>query len=292
MGPFLFTTIIFVAMYVHIFLLASAGDESMLCGSSDATLRDWSCDISTSYLQVMSLLLTDDLAYSEASDGVEKLLPSYLFAAGMGILFLNISIAVITDAYNEAKIHESKAFTRNRLAFASGSQSLLSVVLFRKIFRNNIDETSQYRRKFKPEVERISFVLNKDLDWDSLKGDEKEVLTWWFNPWTFARGSLLNKPPLLAVRLKVFFNKASFDEIFFPGRSFERVLMGVGQKNRLLAHQAIIARMASYLLFFVCLLTFLLVFFAGCLSFGILWPQSMKKVLLVEDVDDEDNQEQ
>jgi hypothetical protein len=57
------------------------------------------------------------------------------------------------------------------------------------------------------------------LDWDSLEGDEKDVLTWWFKPWRYAK----EKPPL-AARMKVFFKKASFDEIIFPGGSFERIL--------------------------------------------------------------------
>jgi hypothetical protein len=75
---------------------------------------------------------------SEVSDGSERLIPSLLYGAGMGVLILNISIAVITDAYNDAKTYDSRAFTRNQLAFASGSQSTLLVMLFQFFFTGKI----------------------------------------------------------------------------------------------------------------------------------------------------------
>lgn len=133
LGPFFFTTVILLAMFAHVFILANAGNNDFLCSAGEGSdLLDWTCTISASYFETIILLLTGEMAFSNREDGFANMAPSMLFGFAMGVLFLNISIAVITDAYNDVKVYESKRFTRNRLAFAAGSQSLLSIILYQR----------------------------------------------------------------------------------------------------------------------------------------------------------------
>ena len=262
--------------------MANVGDKSLLCNTGDAELDDWTCSIPSSYVETTVLFLTAGLAYDTRSAGTEKISFSILFGFAIGVVFLNISIAVITDVYNQAKVYESRAFTRKRLAFAAGSQSLISIMIFNMVCvdENNESSGAPHRNNRKP---RISF--NQFPDWEVLENfdsdEEKAVLQWWFRSW--------EKPskyptPNLALRLKVFFQKASYEEIMFPGLSFEQLLKASRHReNKKQVLLSILARIASYSLFTLNVSTVLIVFCAGCLSFGLLWPPIMREHLFHEE---------
>lgn len=300
-----------LAGFSHVFILASSGKENLNCDSDDINLVDWTCRIPSSYLKTVKLLLTGDLAYDNESAGPEKMTPTILFGFFMGIVFLNISIAVITDTYNKVQVSESRAFTRNRLSFAAGSQTLVSILLINYLWKgitcsgNSLRLWKSKKVKFEERARNSKHIslqsmmkreeINKGRiafevfpEWSFLeqqKGEDSLVLNWWFVPWDD------NHPlPPLCVRLKVFFKRSSLNDIFFPGDSFESLLMGVSQhedKTKSLV-SFLAARVISYLLFFILTSAVLIVFIAGSVSFGLLWPDEMRDFLFNEKICDDD----
>ena len=282
LGPFFFTTIILIALFSHVFILANAGSNDLICASNQDV--DWTCTISGSYFETVILLLTGELAFTNQSDGFVNMTPSILFGFAMGIFFLNISIAVITDAYNDVKTFESKRFTRNRLAFAAGSQSLLSILLIQRFcFRRKRWSTMASRKSGRSdEIKRIHF--GTFLDWkllENLSEEDQHVLKWWFESW-----SNDNQVPPAFTRMKVFFRLASFDEIAFPGKTFENILIGLKhrQTNSSIL-SSIFVRISSYILFLILVVCTLIAFIAGCISFGLLWPGFMRDSLFLEKIE-------
>lgn len=288
LGPFFFTTIILIALFSHVFILANAGSNELLCSPNQDV--DWTCTISSSYFETVILLLTGELAFINQSDGFANMAPSMLFGFAMGILFLNISIAVITDAYNDVKTFESKRFTRNRLAFAAGSQSLLSILLFQRfcVGRKRWSIMTIEKSGRSDEIKRIDFGTFPD--WKLLKNlslEEQYVLKWWFESWTND-----NQLPPLLTRMNVFFRLASFDEIFFPGKTFENILVGLKHRQRNSSIlSSIFVRVSSYILFLVLGVCTLIAFIAGCISFGLLWPQFMRESLFLETIESKDSED-
>lgn len=131
------------------------------------------------------------------------------------------------------------------------------------------------------ELSRICFEMFPDWSYmETLPDPDQYVLKWWFESWNDEN----TKPPL-SLRMKVFFQRASVDEILFPGKPFESFLIGLKhRKESTSIILSIIARVASYLLFFIIWSCLLVVFIAGCLSFGLLWPSFMRETLFLEAV--------
>lgn len=283
-------------MFSHVFILANSGVENMNCDSEDVNLVHWTCAVPSSYIETLMLLLTGDLAYNSVSVGSERMTLSLIFGFFMTVFFLNISIAVITDAYNDAKSSESRAFTRNRLAFAAGSQSLVSVLIYQHFWKGLLRNRERIATASRPEQsnlesniengqDRLSFEVFPD--WKCLeesKGEDKQVLYWWFVSWED------HELPSLAVRLRVFFKRASLDEIFYPGDSFESLLMGVQrrEKDKTSMLLSFGARIMSYLLFIIFSVSLLVVFLAGSFTLGLLWPEKMRDLLFDEDIHEKD----
>ena len=281
-------------MFSHVFVIANAGKENLNCESSmanDDTLgqsrMDWSCKIPTTYFETAALLMTGDLAYDDSSTGLENLLPSLFFGFAMGIIFLNISIAVITDAYYEVQNHETIAFTKNRLAFAVGSESLISVMLLQRLLRNTflnrmITDIKEIDSDKAQSYQLPYGILEQRLILDELSGEDYNVLKWWFELWE----DVHERPSTLS-RIKVYFRRASWEELIFPGKTFESfVILGLKHREKIKNSLAsrILARLSSYVLCFTLWLAIFVIFLAGCLSFGFLWPEKMREVLFLDEV--------
>ncbi len=142
--------------------------------------------------------------------------------------------------------------------------------------------TSRSRATFVP-VDRIAFGerINLDVYKRRLAKDDKDLFfRWWFNK---AHNSRSTTTPPFKTRLKFFFLRASIQEIIFPGKEFENILMGIRYNEKGKGLKLFFARLASYILSAVNILLVFITLILGSVSFGLLWPTAMKENLFYVD---------
>ena len=105
---------------------------------------------------------------------------------------------------------------------------------------------------------------------------EKQIFfRWWFD-----QGKNIQlSPPSLKLRLKYFFTRASLNEIMFPAKEFENVVMGIQYNKRGEGYTLLWARLLSYVLAAVTIIIVIAMFALGTVTFGLCWHPKMKQNL-------------
>ena len=283
---------------------------------------NWTCNLSSSYAQTFSILITSNWSFlDEEAEGFQTSI-SYAFAFIVGILLLNVLIAVINNAFSTIERSGDLEYWRYRLSFENETQFLYSIgVTFvrplKRVIRNgfsllfkhrsvtitdhdtkkNKEKKQSHRPKFGVEnrvnsmrdyfftessfkdpthqtVTRIRFdAFSRDQFNKLLEGDQKQFFKWWYN----CNG--YSEMPPFNCRLWYYFTRASWDEIIFPGQSFENIVMGINFREDGSGMRFIFARMFSYVIFILNIILLIVLFIMGMLTFGICWPMKMKERL-------------
>lgn len=301
--PFLFTALLIVIMFAHMFraiereIQDCGGDYTWVCNSG------WNESLQLSYFKTLTMFLTDGgWDFSDGSELTSLLM--ILFAFITGILLLNVLIAVISNVFTEVFDNAEKAFWQNRLALSEFSRFYVNIY---NLPCCEEPPTKVSKKKVTHPV-RISF--EKYPGW--VKGHAilgESFFLYWF------LYRLDKRPPLLD-RLIIFYKHASWEEILFPSKTFERLLYGThydteylsmiemwkkqvdwyghthSQKDEVLTPwvkivlYTLIVRIAIFLAFFIHMLCVGTVFLVGLVSFGLVWPESMKAWLFDVPVDE------
>ena len=276
---------------------------------------DWTCNLSSSYAQTFSILITSNWSFlDDEAEGFQTSI-SYAFAFIVGILLLNILIAIINNAFSAIERSGDLEYWKYRLNFENGTQQLYTVALgfvrpindirtdgvgslWKKEIERSIEKENSIRapersllRKsmsmrdyfftaYSPEetskdfAPRIFFNVCSSEHFNKLeKNDKIDFFNWWFdrNP--------VAKVPALKDRLWYYFNRASSEEIVYPGQSFENVVQGIKYNKLGSGIMFIFARILSYILIIINTTVILGIFLLGLVTFGFGWPSKMRERL-------------
>lgn len=289
--PFLFTAMLIIAMFAHMFRAIERevqdcdGDYEWDCNNG------WNHSLGLSYFKTMTMFLTDGgWDFGDGSELTSLLM--LLFGFITGILLLNVLIAVISNVFTEVFDNAEKAFWQNRLALSEFSRFHVNIYNL-PCCEEPVKDVS--KKKATKSV-RISF--EKYPGW--VKGHAilgESFFLYWFL-------YRLDKRPPLKDRLLIFYKHAMWEEIIFPSKSFERILYGTHydteylsmiemwkrrvdwygclQKDEVLSPlvkilaYTFVVRCAVFLAFFIHMFCIGVVFLVGLVSFGLLWPEYMK----------------
>jgi len=287
--PFLVTTILFLLMFSHAYHTWSIFHEDICTAANEGLFdEEWTCKLSKSYVQSLSMFLTTDFAFLDGGEYQNwKTLLSWFYAFAIGILMLNILIAVISFHFDNNYQNGQRAFWRNRLLHVRQSQSLLSFFSILPLCGN--DEQG----KTDNQSDRIIFGIDHNHTFlDSLdKADGAAFFAWWYYYWSDSWGecpnNILEIVPPMKTRFYYFFHKASWNEVAFPGRVFDNIFTGNAYYITAVGWKCFPARILSVLIFALVVILMLLVFILGSISLGLLWPDFVKEMLFVSDKDEE-----
>ena len=151
---------------------SSDGEYLVNCGNmTDADYENggWMCTLKDSYFHCYSMVLSQDWSFLERATGVHSVF-MFLFAFAIGILLLNIIIAIISTKFTEVEQNGERAFWLKRLRFVNEMQSFNS--LYGKLWKdlnNEIDgdnEASGERRNTTPKwyKKTIEFLFFGDIE--------------------------------------------------------------------------------------------------------------------------------
>lgn len=244
-----------------------------------------------------------DTSLLEEPSHVILVVVAFSFVGIVGILLLNILIAVVSNVFQRVQLGGQKAFWLKRLDLFIQLQSLMSKTLRSRIFKwINIKFGYEYEILVL-EDSRISFKWKK-LDMrrernrtfkffedhktkffeDHKRGHPKrdkkfELFLKWF--YDIDDSNLDTPTPRWHIRLFYYFSRASWDEIMFPGDEFEKLVLGikfhdkVGKNLKWFPTHYIL----SYLTCLLSVVAVILVFTLGVVTFGLCWPTPIRSYL-------------
>jgi len=217
----------------------------------------------------------------------------------MLILLLNIIIAVVCNEFSVVIDQSEVVFWSARLEIVNelesvvpGAYSSFSLASWvQEWWGDNLvssSEVSLYKRI------NLNLLLESSV-WDGLcnnNEEDKDLLHWWY-------GRSRDNTPTLRARVKFFMTHSVPKDIFFPANVFENIILGYNRsqgfgvksmtKSRIFrlqlftitkwALQKITVSLCGIIFMVAINSLFVIVFISGWLSFGVLWPDIMKKQL-------------
>lgn len=277
---------------------------------------NWTCNLSSSYAQTFSILITSNWSFlDEEAEGFQTSI-SYAFAFIVGILLLNVLIAIINNAFSNIERSGDLEYWRYRLSFENETQLLYSIGAtfvrplgrivcegWTLLFQDGLKSVSSKKKKafnrrpkLEPEIRSNSIrdyffsessirdlkdIAISRIRFDTFSIHEFNTLedyeqNLFFNWWFDYPDSYL---PSIKQRLWYYFTRASWDEIIFPAQSFENILIGIRFHEEGSGIRFVIARTLTYFSFMLNIIMLVVLFMLGLFTFGICWPRKMKERL-------------
>jgi len=268
---FFITTLISISAFAHVYYIAGP-NEAEICNNSDeyTTKEEFNSvgGFTCTRLKAYEYSFFNLFAF-EISSGVPPLIP-FVYACFMLILLLNIIIAVICKEFDDVVNESELTFWSDRLVIVNelGIFSGILPSTFTEIpkSKNSILESSDEGDK---RIDMDRFLDN--TIWDNITEEDATFLHWWYGK--------NNETPSRVVRLNFFFRKSKFKDIFVPTNVFENVLLGYKRSHRATKFEKVMVFPFSIIVMAAFNAAYAIVLISGCVTFGLLWPESMKKRL-------------
>ena len=237
----------------------NGGEESQCLGPS---LRDSYYATFSEFLNPAALFADEDYL----RNNISHMVLAFFFAFVIQIILFNMLMAQVVCSYSESEAAGRSAFWQKRYHYILMMGSIYKFVMFRKkekpLTSSTAHEYEDGEDERKIPVKRFAF---SSPNFEVFPADYYHFRKWWLKDST---------APNFSTRLKYFLSWASWEEILVPGPSFERVISG-GKKDE----QNHISRAILYLVFPIIVVTNVICFILGLVSFGYLWPKWMKTIL-------------
>jgi len=274
----------------------------------------WTCRLSDSYFQSFAMLLSGDWFFLNGPTGVQSVL-ALIFAFLIGILLLNIIIALISNIFTDVEKDGQKAFWLSRLRFVNELESMCIIRNIRNTFSNSRgggESVAENTLKEQPSTEnrgggesRKTLMDNKS----SKARPERRLLSEFdmrnYQEWidrgeeykAFLRRWLGYKydgtHPSLLKRLCMFIEVAEWQEIIPPSKGFRKVLMGKNtyREEIKVLHLIVVAWIASFVFLLVSLAVGVIGLILGFFTGGYFWPREFREFLFYGDIEDKKSYE-
>ncbi len=318
--PFIFTSIVFIIAFAHLFRIQYATGEECYSDApwtdSDGWLDEWrSCDISISYLKTLTMFLDAGNWAEHWSFNDSSIRLMIVFAFIVGLLLLNIVIAVLNNIFTEVQSSAEKAFWINRINTVCDINSMLNLLNSTYLGVYRLFKTKKPKKGKKSQKARLipkaipkSQMIDERFSFSHPPSDEvvkslpAGIGNWWFG--------IEESPPNLVTRMMIFYKYAQWREIMFPDVEFESMLLGrseVGAASSIYLFDYVrdmrnlnskptkvelslfAARNISWIMFVLHMIFFALIFVLGLATFGLLWPSALKDYLFNSGLSKQDN---
>ena len=235
------------------------------------------CTLKDAYFHSYSMVFTNDWSFLDKATGRHSALMTF-FAFMIGILLLNIIIALISNVFTQVEQNGQRAFWLKRLRFVNEMQALRDFAQCRvgcKGLANEVDSSENITSN----SESLSLLPGCSI---------RNLRESSFNGW-YAYEAVNNDenssspppPPPLSKRLKEFLTGSEYKNILLPSLTFRKILIGVRREEEIKGFCPKCLGWLGNMLFIISVIIPLLPFvlLLGFFTGGYCWPRGMKEYL-------------
>ncbi|GFH52629.1 hypothetical protein CTEN210_09105 [Chaetoceros tenuissimus] len=301
--PFLIVTAFIVMAFAHMFHVLGPPSGIYCPASAMENLEHseyqaggWSCQLKDSYFQSFAMLLSGDFLFFEKPNGKWSAI-TFIFAIVIGIVMLNVLIAVVNDSLVENQRRSQDGFWLGRLDFLCSINDISRFISFRDGFRYEERENIMTILKLLPEHGKLKYKPSRGIfsHWDTRDIDNWKVfdplcwkLLYWFENGDMPFDDNYDKFPMLTLKQRVlgFFKVAVWNEIIPPSLGMVKVVAGTHRREELKGmRKKFSSELICGLISLSVVLASPIIFALGLLSGGKLWPHKFKKLFLFGPID-------
>eukprot|EP00979_Chaetoceros_neogracilis_P005290 scaffold952_cov172-Chaetoceros_neogracile.AAC.1 len=284
--PFMLVVSMICAAVAHIFhALYPLLDESP-CYTSNLEDQDceWTSSLTQSYFHTFAMTLTGDWEFLTSNLGPLSYL-AMIFAFTMGIILMNMVIAVISNKYTEVEAKSEVAFWESRLRYIVEVESMKSIDSMSGqmcCFGCGKDEDNAKVKKTSVRPARMSmneFNWKNCVAWEQMGEKHYKFLHWhWDND---------GDCPTFLKRMCCFLEMAKWSEIFSISKCFRLCFLGITDdsfKGHVTWCEHAMARVGLFGIVFVLCLYAVIMTPLGLLTGGYFWAREVKEYIFWGDM--------
>eukprot|EP00979_Chaetoceros_neogracilis_P013256 scaffold3751_cov300-Chaetoceros_neogracile.AAC.7 len=288
--PFMLVVSMICAAVAHIFHALYPLIDGSPCFTSNLEDQDceWTSSLTKSYFHTFAMTLTGDWEFLTSNIGPLSYL-AMIFAFTMGIILMNMVIAVISNKYTEVEAKSEIAFWESRLRYIVEVESMKrihrivssidSIVGRMCCFVRGKDEDNDKVKETSVRPARMSMEHSMGrVEWEQVGPKYMDFLDWF---WDYR-----DRPTFLK-RMSCFLEIAKWSEIFSISEGFRLCFLGIRDDNKEDAtwFKHAMARVGLFgIVFVLCLLYAVIVAPLGLLTGGYLWAREVKEYIFWGDM--------
>eukprot|EP00979_Chaetoceros_neogracilis_P008156 scaffold1802_cov162-Chaetoceros_neogracile.AAC.6 len=282
--PFMLVVSMICAAVAHIFHALFPLIDGSSCYTSNLEDQDceWTSSLTQSYFHTFAMTLTGDWEFLTSNLGPLSYL-AMIFAFTMGIILMNMVIAVISNKYTEVEAKSEIAFWESRLRYIVEVESMKSINFMSGrmcCFGCGKDEANDEVKETSVRPARMSMdeYNQKNCDeWKQVGKEYEDFLDW--------NDHGCGCPTFLK-RMSFFLEMAKWSEIFSISKSFRLCFLGICDidKDDATWYNQAMAWVGLFVIVFVLCLYAVIVTPLGLLTGGYLWAREVKEYIFWGDM--------
>jgi hypothetical protein len=281
--PFMLVVSMICAAVAHIFHALYPLLDGSSCFTSNLEDEDceWTSSLTKSYFHAFAMTLTGDWEFLTSNLGPLSYL-AMMFAFTMGIILMNMVIAVISNKYTEVEAKSEIAFWESRLRYIVEVESMKSIEFMSGrlcCFVREKDEDNDKVKETSVRPARMSMDeinWSNFLEWCGVGGKHEEFLRWKWPDY----GKVPRRPTFLK-RMSCFLEMAKWSEIFSISKGFRLCFLNISDTDMGddTWYQHAMAWVGLFGIVFVLCLYAVILTPLGLLTGGYLWPREVKEYI-------------
>ena len=270
------------AAVAHIFHALYPVIDGSPCYTSNLEDQDceWTRSLTQSYFHTFAMTLTGDWEFLTSNLGPLSYL-AMIFAFTMGIILMNMVIAVISNKYTEVEAKSEIAFWESRLRYIVEVESMKSIdsmsgrmcCFVRGKDEDNVKVKETFVRPAPARMSMDEINWKNYAEWEKMGTKQRQFLEWQ----SIDQGDC----PTFLKRMSFFLEMAKWSEIFSISKGFRLCFLGISdyEKEDVTWYQHAWARVGLFGIVFVLCLYAVIVAPLGLLTGGYLWAREVKEYI-------------
>eukprot|EP00979_Chaetoceros_neogracilis_P006963 scaffold1422_cov175-Chaetoceros_neogracile.AAC.1 len=284
--PFMLVVSMICAAVAHIFhALYPLLDESP-CFTSNLEDQDceWTSSLTKSYFHTFAMTLTGDWEFLTSNIGPLSYI-AMIFAFTMGVILMNMVIAVISNKYTEVEAKSEIAFWESRLRYIVEVESMKGIKFMSGrlccFVREKVEDNDEVKEtSLRPaRMSMDEYNQKKFYEWyDGVGEKHDEFLMWkWHN---------YGVCPTFLKRMSCFLEMAKWSEIFSISEGYRLCFLGISDKKKedVTWYKHAMAWVGLFGIVFVLCLYAVIMTPLGLLTGGYLWAREVKEYIFWGDM--------
>ena len=264
------------AAVAHIFHALYPLVDGSPCYTSNLEDEDceWTSSLPKSYFHTFAMTLTGDWEFLTSNLGPLSYL-AMIFAFAMGIILMNMVIALISNKYTEVEAKSKIIFWESRLRYIVEVESMRRMYYFVRGKDEDKDKTSVRPAR----ISTYEVNWKNSTEWLKMGQEHKNFLNWkWDN---------VGACPDFQKRMSCFLEMAKWSEIFSLSKGFRLCFLGISSMNIRHAtwYKHAMAWVGLFVILFVPLCLYAIIMTPlGLLTGGYFWAREVKEYIFWGDV--------